>query len=67
MEWNFPMPMMIRCYECGKVFDVLITSKDSHDFSCPACGKIEVFDLGAWEQKAIVYQEKMTKKSRGGL
>src|SRR5436190_4456069 len=45
--FDFPMPMTIRCFECGKVFDVVLTSEDPHDFPCPACGKVEVFDLGA--------------------
>ncbi len=63
MEWTFPMPMTIRCYDCGKVFDVVLASEAPHDFPCPACGKIEVFDLGILKQKAIA---RMTKKSRGG-
>lgn len=67
MDWPFPMPMTIRCYECGKVFDVLLVDKESHEYPCPACGKMEVFDLGAWERKAIAYTEKMTRKVRGGL
>lgn len=46
MPWRFPMPMTIRCYACGKVFEVLLPDKDSHDYPCPACGKVEVFDLG---------------------
>ena len=58
------MPMTIRCYECGKVFDVVITSKDSHDYPCPVCGKVEVFDLGSWERKAIAWQERMAKKEK---
>ena len=66
MEWQFPMAMTIRCYECGKVFEVVLTSKESHDFPCPACGKGEVFDLGAWERKAIAWSEKMGRKLRRG-
>ena len=66
MEWYFPMTMTIRCYECGKVFDVVLTSKDSHDYPCPACGKVEVFDLGAWEKRAIAWNEKMIRKSGRG-
>ena len=67
MELNFRMPMTIRCYGCGNVYDVLITSKDSTEYPCPACGKVEVFDLGAWEKKAIAWNQKLTKKMRGGL
>jgi hypothetical protein len=66
MTWRFPMPMTIRCYECGKVFEVTLTSTESHDFPCPACGKIEVFDLGAWEKKAIAWSAKMIRKSGRG-
>ena len=66
MDWRFPMTMTIRCYECGKVFDVVLTSKDSHDLPCPACGKVEVFDLGAWEKKAIAWNKKMFRKSGRG-
>jgi phage FluMu protein Com len=63
---RFPMPMTIRCYECGKVFDVLLIDNNPHDFHCPACGKVEVFDLGAWEKKAIAWNKKMIRKQRGG-
>ena len=66
MNGCFPLSMMIRCYDCGKVFDVMITSKEPHDFPCPACGRIEPVDLGSWERKAIAWQEKMNRKSRGG-
>ncbi len=67
MSWRFPMPMTIRCYGCGKVFDVLVTDRDSHDYACPACGKVEVFDLGAWEKKAIAWNQKMLRKSGRGF
>ena len=59
------MPMTIRCYACGKVFDVMVTDKYSHEYPCPACGRIEVFDLSAWEKKAVAWNEKMTRKLRG--
>ena len=62
MEWRFPMPMTIRCYECGKVFDVVLIDKDPHNYPCPACGKVEAFDLGAWEKKAIAYDQRMIRK-----
>ncbi len=64
---SFQMAMTIRCYQCGKVFDVTLTSKESHNFPCPACGKIEKFDLGEWQRKAIAWNEKMTRKMRGDL
>jgi hypothetical protein len=65
MPWRFPMPMTIRCYACGEVFDVVLLDKDSHDYPCPACGKVEVFDLGAWEKKAIAWNKKLISKPRG--
>jgi rRNA maturation endonuclease Nob1 len=58
--------MMILCYGCGKVFDVMIPSKELQDFPCPACGRIEAVDLGPWERKAIAWREKMNRKARGG-
>jgi predicted RNA-binding Zn-ribbon protein involved in translation (DUF1610 family) len=64
--WNFPMPMTIRCFECGKVFDVAFTSKERHEFPCPACGKVEVYNLGAMAEKAVAAHSKMIRKSGGG-
>ena len=64
MNWRFPMTMTIRCYECGKVFDVAIVDKESHDYPCPACGKVEVFDLGFWERKATAWNKKMFGRGR---
>lgn len=46
-HFNFPMPLTIRCFKCGKVFEVALTSEERHEFSCPGCGEIEVCDLGA--------------------
>jgi predicted RNA-binding Zn-ribbon protein involved in translation (DUF1610 family) len=66
IENRFPMPFTIRCYACGKVFDVLLPDKQSHEYPCPVCGKVEVFDLGAWERRAIAWNERMLRKSRGG-
>jgi hypothetical protein len=66
MEWRFPMTMTIRCYDCGTVFDVVLAGKDSRDCPCPACGRVEVIDLGAWEKKAIAWNAKMTRKFGGG-
>jgi len=57
------MTMTIRCYDCGKVFDVVLASKAAHQFPCPACGKVEVFDLAEWERKAIAWNKKMLGQS----
>jgi len=59
--------MTIRCYGCGNVYDVMITSTEATEYPCPACGRVEVFDLGAWAKKAFAWTEKMTRKARGGL
>lgn len=65
MEWEFPINMTIRCYECGKVFEVVLTSREPHNFPCPACSRIETFDLGAWEKRAKAWNEKIGRKMRG--
>ena len=51
MELRFPIPMTIRCFKCGKVYDVAFTSEEWHEFPCPACGEVEVYDLGALREK----------------
>jgi hypothetical protein len=66
MDWRFPMTLTIRCYECGKVFDVLLRDDQSHEYFCPACGKLETFDLSEWARKAEAWNAKMIRKSRGG-
>jgi len=59
------MAMLIRCYGCGEVFDVMIPDLDSHDYHCPACGRIEVVDLGAVQRKAMAWQTKKIRKQGG--
>ncbi|MGH7970185.1 MAG: hypothetical protein ACREIC_15800 [Limisphaerales bacterium] len=59
MNLHFPMPMTIRCYRCGKVYDVVFRSEEHHDFPCPACGKVEVYDLGALKAKAMAANKKL--------
>lgn len=39
------MAMRTRCTGCGKVFDVAFTNEETHEFTCPACGKVEVYKL----------------------
>ncbi len=53
------MPMTIRCYECGKVYDVVFTSEERHEFPCPACGKVEALNLGAIKAKAIAANKRL--------
>jgi len=67
MDWKFPMAMTIRCYQCGKVFDIAIVDKETHQYPCPACGRAEVIDVSAWERKITAHNEKMGRKMRGGL
>jgi hypothetical protein len=65
LPFDFPMNLTIRCYGCGKVFDVVVTSRVPHNFPCPGCGKVEAFDLGEWEKKSIAWQKKMFGRSGG--
>lgn len=58
-----PRAMMIYCNGCGKHFDIVITGKGSKDYRCPACGKVQAFDLGALVKKAIEQGQQMSKKS----
>jgi HSP20 family molecular chaperone IbpA len=60
-----PRPMMIYCNECGNHFDIVVTSKGSRDYRCPACGKVHAFDLEAFVNKALEQDKKMLKKKRG--
>ena len=66
MVLKFPAPMTIRCYQCGKVYEVVLTSEEPQEFHCPDCGKIEVYDLSALRKKATAAYEKLIRKmSRG--
>ena len=58
--------MTIRCYQCGKVYEAVLTSEDPHEFPCPSCGKIEVYDLGALRKKWKAAHEKRIRKMSGG-
>ena len=63
---KFPAPMTIRCYQCGKVYEAVLTSEEPHEFHCPDCGKIEVYDLSALSKKATAAYEKLIRRmSRG--
>jgi phage FluMu protein Com len=66
LKWHFPMPMTIRCFQCGKVFEVASTSEERHEFPCPACGKIEVYNLGAIKDRVAEAEAKKIRKSSGG-
>ena len=65
-ELRFPMPMTIRCYQCGKVYDVVLTSEQLHECPCPACGKVEVYHLDALKEKVIAANAKRIRKMRRG-
>jgi hypothetical protein len=60
------MTLTIRCYGCGEVFDVILRDQQSHDYPCPACSKVESFDLGEWAKKAAAWNEKQIWKRSGG-
>jgi predicted RNA-binding Zn-ribbon protein involved in translation (DUF1610 family) len=66
MEWDFPMPMTIRCFKCGKVYDVTFTSEERHEFPCPDCGKVEIYNLRAMGEKGAAAEAKRIRKSIGG-
>ena len=63
---RFPIPMTIRYYKCGKVYEVAFTSEERHEFSCPACGEVDVYDLGAMREKVAAVYAKRIRKSIGG-
>ena len=65
MELHFPMSMTIRCYECGKVFDVVLNNEDPHEFPCPACGRVETVHLGGLKDKVIAENKKIIRKLSG--
>jgi len=65
-DWSFPMPMTIHCFKCGKVYEVAFTSEKRHEFSCPACGQVEVYDLSAMREIALAAMSKQFRKSGGG-
>jgi HSP20 family molecular chaperone IbpA len=60
-----PRSMIIYCNGCGKHFDILIARKGPQNYSCPACGKAQVFDLEDFVRKAIEQSQKMANKRRG--
>jgi tRNA(Ile2) C34 agmatinyltransferase TiaS len=66
MEWKFPVEMLIYCNECGKHFDIVVTSEGSKNYRCPACRRVHVFDLDAFVQKAIDQCKQMLRKASGG-
>ncbi len=60
-----PTAMMIYCNGCGKLFDIVVTSKGSRNYRCPACGMVQAFDFGAFLKKAVEQSRKMAGKKRG--
>ena len=63
---RFPISMMIRCKECGQHFDIVIISKGSHDYLCPACGMRHSCDYANFMAKAVEAC-KITLEKRGRL
>ena len=64
MELRFPIAMTIRCYQCGKVYEAAFTSEERHEFPCPVCGKVEVYNLGAMREKVAEIMRKRGIKRR---
>ncbi len=62
---EFPKTMLIYCNGCGKHFDIVITGKGPGNYPCPACGKIQVFDLETLISKVIEQSKNMLGKKRG--
>lgn len=61
-----PVSMLIYCKDCGKHFEIVVRGKGTKDYRCPACGKVEGFDLGSLMDKALEQTKKMLGKNRGG-
>lgn len=61
-----PRTMLIYCNGCGKHFDIVIAGKGPKEYRCPACGKVQVFDLEEFVKKAIEQGQKMLEKKRRG-
>jgi phage FluMu protein Com len=66
LNWKFPVNMMIYCHGCGKLFDIVVTSAGCKEYRCPACEKVQAFDLDAFTRKAVEQGRKMFRKPRGG-
>jgi hypothetical protein len=60
-----PREMLIYCNGCGKHFDIMVTGKGPKEYRCPACGKVQAFDLEVFVKKAIEQSKHMLKKKRG--
>ena len=61
---DFPKSMLIYCNGCGKHFDIVITARGPHDYACPACGKIQAFDLEALVKQVMEQSKNMSPKMR---
>jgi hypothetical protein len=60
---DFPKSMLIYCNGCGKHFDIVITAMGPHDYTCPSCGKVQVFDLEALVKQVMEQSKKMSDKT----
>ena len=63
MNWNFPVTMMIYCNKCQKLFDIIVAGQGSRNYSCPACGKVQVFVLDDFADKAVEQSRKMMRRT----
>jgi HSP20 family molecular chaperone IbpA/predicted RNA-binding Zn-ribbon protein involved in translation (DUF1610 family) len=62
---QFPKSMLIYCNGCGKHFDIIITGKGPGNYPCPACGKVQIFDLEALVNQVLEQGKQLPGKKRG--
>lgn len=62
---DYPKNMLIYCDGCGKHFDIVVAGKGPADYQCPACGKVQTFDLEALINKVIEQSKNVLRRKRG--
>jgi hypothetical protein len=51
--FQFPMDLTIRCYQCGKVFDVAVTSRDHTSSLAPSVERSKCLIWAKWNAKRL--------------
>ena len=64
---DFPKDMLIYCNGCGKHFDIVINDAGPNSYTCPACGKAQVFDLKTFIDQVMQQTKQLRGKKRGRL
>jgi len=62
---DFPKNMLIYCNACGKHFDIVINDAGPNSYTCPACGKAQIFDLKAFINQVMEQTKNLGGKKRG--